>query len=206
MAPAQAGRDGGPSLRQKNGYAQDDKLDERTTPPNQKSIHKSSLLLTACTARVAVTFAILDRRSLWVDEYLSGKTFQPEVFHTTKKFVLVCRTVPAFNFCFSFLANASATQANSLVNLGLHQLHWAGNVLEQALSYQPPERRGEQFIYVSFRQQFIPESVVPHSGRAREKDQSPFLRHLVEAHQIQSLHWSDTFRACAYGRIPPRGR
>jgi hypothetical protein len=40
-----------------------------------------------------------------------------EVFHTTKKSVLVCRTDPAFRFVFDFVQQHPATQAVSAANL-----------------------------------------------------------------------------------------
>jgi len=40
-----------------------------------------------------------------------------EVFHTTKNFVLVCRTDPAFKFVFDFVQQHPATQAFSAANL-----------------------------------------------------------------------------------------
>jgi hypothetical protein len=43
--------------------------------------------------------------------------FFAEVFHTTKKFVLVCRTDPAFKILFAFEQQYSAAQALSAANL-----------------------------------------------------------------------------------------
>jgi hypothetical protein len=40
-----------------------------------------------------------------------------EVFHTTKNFVLLCRTDPAFKFVFNFVQQHPAIQAISAANL-----------------------------------------------------------------------------------------
>jgi hypothetical protein len=50
-----------------------------------------------------------------------------EVFHTTKKFVLVCRTDPAFKFVFDFVQQHPATQAFSAANLTVPATSYNGS-------------------------------------------------------------------------------
>src|ERR1700683_852723 len=56
--------------------------------------------LTLCTVPAAVISSLLDRSLLRVLNGCSRKENPAEDFHTTKKFVLLCRTVPAFKFSF----------------------------------------------------------------------------------------------------------
>ena len=54
----------------------------------------------SCTVRAAVTSAALDSKAATGAEYDLREKFQPEDFHTAKKFVLVCRSDPALGISF----------------------------------------------------------------------------------------------------------
>jgi hypothetical protein len=57
---------------------------------------QQTLRFSFCTVRAAVISSLLDSDTGSSSEWCSRKENPAEDFHTTKKFVLLCRTVPAF--------------------------------------------------------------------------------------------------------------